>query len=521
MRGYLFAICLLFSVCAYTQPLTPAAIDSLAERAMKSFHVPGISIAVIKDGQMVRLKGYGLRSLRTGLAVDENTLFGIASNSKAFTAVALGILVDEKKITWDDPVGKWIPEFKLYSSYVSNAFTIRDLLTHRSGLGLGAGDLMLFPDSNNFETRDIIYNLRFLKQVSGFRTKYDYDNNMYIVAGEVIKRVSGMSWEDFVQTRILQPIGMLRSAPAYDLLKDRSDVIDAHVEVDGKVQVVSRHVSKADRSAGGIYASIADLSKWVSLFLNNGKFGPDSARIFSEGVQQEIWSPQTIIQVEDPGFYHTHFRTYGLGFNLEDVWGYKQIDHGGFLEGMVTKITMIPELNLGIIVLTNQESEDLLNAVTNQIKDGYLGTPYRDWVGQLLTERMGANRSDKFFTDSIWKQINQILANHLPIDFNQYAGLYTDPWFGEVTVWNKNGKYWFDSKRSPKLSGELLFYKPDIFVVRWTNRSIQADAFVTFHRDHKARVNAMTMKAVSPLTDFSYDFQDLNFSKIKLAVKNK
>jgi CubicO group peptidase (beta-lactamase class C family) len=520
MRGYLFAICFLFSASALTQPLTPTAIDSLAERAMKSFRVPGMAIAVIKDGQMVRLKGYGLRSLRTGLPVDENTLFGIASNSKAFTAVALGILVDEKKITWDDPVRKWIPEFKLYNPYVTDAFTIRDLLTHRSGLGLGAGDLMLFPDSNNFETRDIIYNLRFLKQVSGFRTKYDYDNNMYIVAGEVIKRVSGMSWEDFVQTRILQAIGMRHSAPAYDLLKDKSDVIDAHVEVDGTVEVVPRHVSKADRSAGGIYASIADLSKWVALFLNDGKFGPDSARIFSQGVQQEIWSPQTIIRVEDPGFYRIHFRAYGLGFNLEDVWGYKQVDHSGFLEGMVTKITMIPELNLGIIVLTNQESEEILNAVTNQIKDGYLGTAYRDWTGQLLTERMQANASDKFFTDSIWKQINQVLVHPLPMDFNPYLGQYSDPWFGEVTVSNKNGKYWFDAKRSPKLSGELLFYKPDVFVVKWTNRSIQADAFVVFHSDNKGQVNAMTMKAVSPLTDFSYDFQDLNFSKIKSTPKN-
>jgi CubicO group peptidase (beta-lactamase class C family) len=520
MRGYLCAIFFLFSARAVAQPLTPVAIDNLAEKAMTAFHVPGVAIAVIKDGQIVLLKGYGLRSLKTGLPVDEHTLFGIASNTKAFTAVALGILVDEHKISWDDKVRKWIPEFKLYSSYVSNDFTIRDLLTHRSGLGLGAGDLMLFPDSNDFETKDIIYNLRYLKQVSGFRTKYDYDNNMYIVAGEVIKRASGMSWENFVKTRILQPIGMNSSAPAYDLLQDKSNVIDAHVEVDGNVQVVPRHVSKADRSAGGIYSNISDLSKWVGLFLNNGKFGPDSARIFTPQVQKELWSPQTIVQVDDPGYYHIHFKAYGLGFNLEDIKGYKQVDHSGFLEGMVTKITMIPELNLGIIVLTNQESEDLLHSVTNQIIDGYLGLPHQDWTGQLLQETMTANASDKIVTDSIGMQINQILKHPSSIDFKRYAGIYLDPWFGQVLISMKNGKYWFNSNRSPKLTGELHAYQPDIFVVKWNNRSIQADAFVLFQTDKTGKIVGLKMKPVSPLTDFSYDFQDLNFRRVKAVVKD-
>src|SRR6476620_8967904 len=203
-------------------------IDQLVENTMKTFDVPGIAVAVVKDGKVIHSKGYGVRSLNTKEKVDENTLFGIASNSKAFTAATLGILVDEGKIKWDDKVRDYIPEFKLYSPFVTEEFTIRDLLTHRSGLGLGAGDLMFFPDSSDFTLKDLIYNLRFLKPVSSFRTKYDYDNNLYIVAGEVVSRVSGKSWDDFVEERILGPLGMTHSACSFDRLKDKTNVIDGH-----------------------------------------------------------------------------------------------------------------------------------------------------------------------------------------------------------------------------------------------------------------------------------------------------
>src|SRR5450631_2280376 len=216
MRKYVIVVILLTCLQAKTQILGTSAIDSLVENARKKFSVPGIAVAIVRNGKIVHIKGYGLRSLNNRLPVDANTLFGIASNTKAFTAFALGILVDEGKISWDDKVRKWIPEFKMYSPYVTEEFTIRDLLTHRSGLGLGAGDLMFFPDSSDFELKDILYNLQFLKPVSGFRTKFDYDNNLYIVAGEVVKRASGMSWEDFVETRIIKPVGMQKTAASFD-----------------------------------------------------------------------------------------------------------------------------------------------------------------------------------------------------------------------------------------------------------------------------------------------------------------
>src|SRR5476651_669357 len=200
-------ICLcMASSSTRAQVITPDSVDRLVERALKTFDVPGIAVAIVKDDKIVYEKGYGVRSLASRKKVDENTLFGIASNSKAFTVAAIGILSDEGKLKLDDKVTEYIPEFKLYDPYVTAEFTIRDLLTHRSGLGLGAGDLMIFPDSADFKVKDIIHNLRYLKPVSSFRSKYDYDNQMYIVAGEIVARVSGISWEDFIESRIMQPL---------------------------------------------------------------------------------------------------------------------------------------------------------------------------------------------------------------------------------------------------------------------------------------------------------------------------
>jgi len=513
MKKFLFIVCAFISLHAGSQVLSSSAIDSLVEKTLKKFDVPGIAVAIIKDGQLVHSKGYGVRSLNTGAPVDENTLFGIASNSKAFTAFALGILVDEGKISWDDKVRKWIPEFKLYDPYVTEEFTIRDLLTHRSGLGLGAGDLMLFPDSSNFTLSDIIYNLQFLKPVSSFRTKFDYDNNLYIVAGEVVKRASGISWDEFVESRIMQPIGMNHSAGSFDRLKDKSDVIDGHALVDGKVRVIARSAMKTGHSAGGINTSIADLTRWVMLLLNDGKYGPANTRLYDPKIQKEIWSPQTIINADQPGYYNTHFKSYGLGFFIEDVKGYKELSHTGGLEGMVTQITIIPELQLGIIVLTNQEEGAAFVSITNQIKDGYLGLPRKDWVTEMLTLRNSHRESAKKITDQVEMEINKSRQHTAPFDFTPYTGTYKDSWFGDVLISAKNGKCWFESKRSPKLTAEMIPYNGNSFVLIWPDHSMGANAFAIFSLNENGKAEGIKMKAISPLTDFSYDFQDLDFKK--------
>jgi CubicO group peptidase (beta-lactamase class C family) len=496
-------------------PLSSAAIDSVVERARRAFDVPGIAVAVIKDGKVIHSKGYGFRSLDTRQPVDENTLFGIASNSKAFTTAALGMLVDEKKLSWDDKVRKYIPEFRLFDPWVTEEFTVRDLLCHRSGLGLGAGDLMFFPDSSDFTIPDILHNLQFLKPATSFRSQYAYDNNLYIVAGEIVARVSGMSWDEFIDKRILQLLGMTHSAPSYDRLHDSSDVIDGHARVEGTVRVIARSRSKVDHAAGGIYSSIADLSKWVQLHLAGGKYGSDGRMLFSPGVFRERWAPQTIIPVGGPGAYNTHFAAYGLGFVINDAHGYKQISHTGGLEGMVTQITMIPELQLGIIVLTNQEEGVAFSAITNQIKDAYFGVKGTDRVTEYARIRKMQLAQEKKLTDSIWKEVElfRSKAGGGAVDLSIYTGVYRDAWLGEVTISVKGGKPWFDSKRSPKLTGELLPYKGNSFIVKWRDRSMNADAYVLFALDERGLATSFRMKPISPLTDFSYDFQDLDFTR--------
>jgi CubicO group peptidase (beta-lactamase class C family) len=511
----------------YSQGLTSQQIDTVVQRARRAFDVPGIAVCVIKDGKIIHSKGYGVRSLNSGKPVNDNTLFGIASNTKAFTTAALGMLVDEGKLSWDDKVRKYIPEFHLYDPYVTEEFTIRDLLCHRSGLGLGAGDLMFFPDGTDFTVPDIIHNLQYLKPASSFRSQYAYDNNLYIVAGEVVARVSGMSWENFIEQRILGPLGMTHSAPSFVLLRDSSDLIDGHARVDGKVQVIRRHQGQLDDAAGGIYSSISDLSKWVEFHLSGGKYGPDGKRLFSEAVLRERWTPQTILPLGGPGPYNTHFATYGFGFVMTDVKGYKQISHTGGLEGMVTQITMIPELHLGIIVLTNAEEGGAFTAITNQIKDSYLGISGTDRVAEYAAARGTQLERGKHITDSIWKEVAAAqkrssgnggqgsTTGTKNADWSAYTGVYRDRWFGDVTISMKDGMLWFDARRSPRLTGELLPFKGNSFIVKWVDRSMEADAYVIFDLDERGIPTEIRMKPVSPLTDFSYDFQDLDFHREK------
>ncbi|GAA4450857.1 serine hydrolase [Nibrella saemangeumensis] len=516
--GWVFVWCG-HAFSALAQVITSPQIDALVQRTLTTFDVPGIAVAVVKDGQVVHQKGYGVRSLRTGAKVDEHTLFGIASNSKAFTAAALGMLMDEGKLTWDDKVIDYIPEFRMYNAYVTEEFTLRDLLTHRSGLGLGAGDLMFWPDSSNFTMKDVIHNLRYLKPVSGFRTKYDYDNLLYMVAGEVIERVSGKSWPEFVEDRMMKPLGMNRSAGSYERLADKDNVIDAHAPVNGRVQVIDRDNFRFGYSAGGINSSVADMSRWVITQLNKGKYGPNGRQqLFSEKIHAEMWKPQTILPVSDAPMppYNTHFAAYGLGWRLSDVKGYKQVTHTGGLAGMVTQVTMLPELQLGIIVFTNQQSGAAFSAVTNTIKDSYLGLPPMDWVRRYSEQvKKGQADADKL-TKDIWDGIaREQRANTTPVDFTRFAGTYRDRWFGDVVINQQGGKWWFRSLRSPKLTGELFYYKGNTFVVKWNDRSFDADAYVTFLVDESMHPASIKMKPISPLTDFSFDFQDLDLQRVK------
>lgn len=515
MKNKLFvAIALISTTLSFAQ-ISSTQVDELADRTLKTFNVPGIAVAIVKDGKIIHAKGYGVQSILTKKKVDANTLFGIASNSKAFTSAALAMLVDEGKVNWDDKVIKYLPNFKMYNDYVTNEFTIRDLLTHRSGLGLGAGDLMIWPGGGNFTPTDIIENLQYLKPTSAFRTKYDYDNLLYIVAGEVIQSASGKSWSDFIEERIMKPLEMNNSAASFVRLKDTTNIITPHVPIDGKLHVIKRYKDQIFDAAAGIYSSVNDLSKWTIMQMNSGKYGPDNKQLFSQKEHSEMWQLQTIIPVTTKAPYNTHFSGYGLGWFLSDVKGYKQVGHTGGLEGIVTQITLLPELNLGIIVLTNQQSGAAFSAITNTIKDSYLGIQSEDYVAKYSTNLKESEASADKVTDAVWARVAKNKNDKIKIDFKSFIGTYKDNWFGEVLLSERKGRLYFTSKRSPQLTGEVFLYKDTNYVVKWDNAYFHADAHLFFECDATGKAVRITMKPISELTDFSYDFQDLDFKRVQ------
>lgn len=498
----IFLIILTSISCTFYSQITSQQIDEVANKALQAFNVPGIAVAVVKDGKVIHAKGYGVRSLNTKLPVDENTLFGIASNSKAFTTTALSILVDEGKIKWEDKVTKYLPDFKMYDPYVTKTFTIRDLVTHRSGLGLGSGDLMLWPDATNFTKTELVHNLRYLKPTTSFRENFNYNNVLYVTAGEVLAKVSGKSWADFLQERILTPVGMNTSTSFVGNLSANANVIDPHVPTEGKLVIIPKYSNPIFDGAAGIYSNLNDMSKWAILLLNNSKL-PNGTTLLSETSHNELTQLQTIIPAYTKAPYNTHFSGYGLGFFLNDTKGYKQISHTGGLEGNVTQFTLIPEIGLGIIVLTNQQMGGAFSAITNTIKDRYLGVEPKDYV-KIYSEREA---------DAL-KKHDQLIAESFANAKEQfpfpYLGTYKDNWFGEITLYQENGKFYFKAKRSENLKGQIFFQKDSTYFIKWDNRSLNADAAITFENKGKKA----TMKAISDYTDFSYDFQDLEFEKV-------
>lgn len=512
---FLTFLCICISGTA--QGLSPQQIDRLVQKTMKTFDVPGIAVAVLKDGEVVHMEGYGTRSLEKGGEVDQNTLFGVASNTKAMTSAALAMLIDDGKLEWDTKVTEVIPEFKLYNPYVTSEFTVRDLLTHRSGLGLGAGDLMVWPSQNTTQKDELIYNLRYLKPVSSFRSQYDYDNLLYIVAGVVVERVSGQDYESFIKENIFEPLGMDRSAVNYNLIGDKSNVIDGHAPTDGKLVPVGLSFTEAANPAAGVYSSVADMSKWVQAQLNSGKYGENlEKQLFSERQHREMWTPQTLTGT-GKGDYNTHFKAYGLGWFLSDVNGYLEVTHTGGLLGIVSQVTMIPELDLGIIVLTNQQSGAAFRSITNSVKDAYFGIEGKDRITQYNESRLRYEKQADSVVAEVWKSVAEVQKKSKvnTETLSSYTGTYKDPWFGQVQIKLQNGKLRFEAEKAPDLHGEMSFYKGNSFVVRWNDRSLNGDAFVIFSLDREGKPVGFNMEPVSPMTDFSFDFQDLDFEKIK------
>lgn len=505
---------LFFSTALFSQPLTDTQIDSLVEKTIQTFNVPGMAVAVLKDGEIISQKGYGIQSVQTNKKVDTKTLFGVASNTKAFTTAALAQLIDEGKIEWDTKVTDIIPEFKLYDSYVTAEFTIRDLLVHRSGLGLGAGDLMVFPAANTTTMEEMIHNLRYLKPVSSFRSKFDYDNLFYIVAGEIVSRITGEEYDLYIENNFFKPLGMKRSTMNWKKIDRDKNRIDGHTPIDGELQVTRKTFTKIGDAAAGIYASIEDMSRWVEVRLNNGKYGDNlQDSLFSLKQAEEMWRPQNLVRT-GKGDYNTHYQAYALGWFIKDVNGYQQVSHTGGLLGIVSQVTLIPELNLGIVVLTNQESGAAFTAITNSILDGYFDIKGKDRIQQYNQRRLANEKWAEGIEKKVEEEIQKQLASAgTSLPTTAVLGTYKDNWFGEIKIKEEDNKIRFISDKSPDLVGTMYFYKGTTFAVRWDDPSLKADAFVNFSLDTEGKANGFLIEAISPLTDFSYDFQDLEFTR--------
>ena len=518
MRLATLVLALLGPHFVFAQNALPPDLDEYVARAMKTFDVPGLSVAIVKNGKLVIAKGYGVRKMGDSTRVDPNTLFGIGSNTKAFTTAALATLVDEGKLSWDDPVYERLPGFQMYDPYVSHEMTIRDLLTHRSGMGLGEGDLLFWPHTT-FTREEIVYRLRFMKPASSFRSHFAYDNLMYVAAGEVIPAVTGKSWEDYIRQRILNPLGMNATNFTNIAFQAGDNYASPHSKVDGKLQLVEFVSLENAAPAGSINSSAAEMAKWMLLQLNRGKFPDREGRLFSEKQSREMWSPQTILPIRDnPGAtaaLNPSFFEYGLAWFLRDYHGRKLVGHTGGVLGFVSCVMLVPEQNLGVVVLTNAMNGGAFNSIVYHILDSYLGVAPTDWTTAF---KMAEDQQEKEAAETTKKQETIRASDFKPsLPLRQYAGVYNDTWYGPATIRLEDGELTFSLDHTPKAIGELQPWQYDTFKTHWRDRTIE-DAFVTFTLKPDGAIDHFTMLPVSPLADFSFDYQDLLFKPVLPAA---
>lgn len=510
------------AVATAAQPALPAQLQDFSaymDSVRKQFDVPGIAVAIVKDGQVVMEQGFGVREQGKPEPVDARTLFAIASNTKAFTAASLQMLAEEGKLNMDDRVIDHLPWFQMSDPYVTREMRVRDLLAHRSGLGLGAGDLLYWPPTA-YSTKEVVQRLRNVPLATSFRSAYAYDNILFAVATLVIEQVSGQGYADFVRERIFKPVGMDESLVDMTALKPGMDVAMGHAEFNfTELKPVPPMAWSNNSGAGGIYASVHDLAKWMNVQLAGGKL-PDGKPLFSEDSQKQMWSMLIPIKINEPPVpelkdTRPNFAGYGEGWSLSDYRGQRLVWHTGGWPGMVSRLTLVPELKLGVVVLTNQESGAAFNAVTYRVLDAYMGHDKKDWVAAYAA---AVKKSQGGADDSWKKHLAARDKNSKPsLSLASYAGTFRDPWYGDIVVSQQGGKLRLKFSKTAQLVGTMEAWQHDTFVVRWDDRALNADAFVTYALDADGKVRDVRMQPISPLTDFSFDFQDLRLTPVKEA----
>lgn len=439
MRKYFLSLLIFISFYSFSQKDTlPAfikdSLDTYVNKALSDWKIPGVAVCVVKNGKVVVMKGYGVKELNSSDKVDENTLFMIGSNSKAFTATAMAMLDAEKKLSLDDKVQKWLPDFTLYDPWVAKETNIRDLLSHRLGFETFQGDFMYFD--SDLSTAEVREKMGKLKPLYGFRSKWGYTNSAFMTAGEIIPKVTGKTWAEFITENIFKPLGMNNSLALSKDIQAAPNKCLAHTVVMGELKKSPYGDLDNLAPAGSISSSINDMSKWVMMQLNNGKV--NGKEIVSAAAIGQTRTPHSILGNGGHMFNKAHFSLYGLGWFLEEYAGRKIVAHTGGVNGFVTSVCLVPEEKLGIIVLTNTDANNFYEALRNEIEDAYLGLPYRNYSNVYLNY-MQADEKEQM---KQWNAVRDSIAMNPKTDLPliAYAGDYIHDIYGKMDIKIENGK---------------------------------------------------------------------------------
>jgi CubicO group peptidase (beta-lactamase class C family) len=518
---YLLLFFLVFNGYAQTseESIDLSQLETYFVEAMRNWKIPGMAVAIVKDDKVVLAKGFGVKEYSKEDKVDEMTLFAIASNTKAFTAAALSILVDEGKIEWDDRVCEYLPFFRLYDPYVTEEMRIRDLLCHRSGLGTFSGDLLWYETP--YTAEEVVKRARYLKPVFGFRSGYGYSNIMFMAAGEIIPAATGKKWEDFVKERIFTPMGMQVTHVGTSKLKKHENVATPHyVTTEGETLTISYTSSDVIASAGGINSNVSEMSRWLIMLLNNGVF--DNTRILSEDQIWEMWKQHTVIPVSKSTkelFPTNHFNSYGLGWGLSDYHGHKIVSHGGGLDGMISRVAMVPEINLGLVVLTNSINS-LPSALSYKIIDTYLGVPSKDWSQIYLERDRKSSEEDQERIAKIKEKITMREKTAPTPKLEDFTGSYGGPMYGDAVVTLEKDHLVLNFLPTPVFISDLTYMYHDTFLLKLRNKFSfipHGIGTVQFLRDMDGKV--VEMKVDIPNHDFF--FTELEFKKKEEKTDSK
>ncbi len=465
-----------------------AEIDAYLAKARQDWKIPGLAIAIVKDDQVLAAKGYGVRELGKSEPVNEKTLFAIASNSKAFTTALLAILVDEGKLKWDDKVTKYWPEFELYDSYVTHEMTIRDLVSHRSGLATFSGDLLWYD--TNYSRAEVIRRARFIKPVTSFRSAYGYQNIMFLLAGEIAAKVAGKSWDELVKEKFFASLGMTTTNTSVTLRKPNENWASPHVVKHGEEanSVVRYDVIDNCGGAAVINSNVAELAQWMRLQLGRGTY--NGKKFFSAQRSHEMWQPNIFNFISPAGekFNPTrHFSAYGMGWALADYQGRKVVSHGGGMTGMISQTALMPEENLGVVILTNSET-GLPGWMVNKVFDVFLGAPKRDWSAEMLDRTTKGQAAAK--AEEAQAEAAQVKGTKPSLEQSKYAGTYTSPLYGDAKITEENGKLVLQLVPAPNFIGDLEHWHYDTFRVKWRDsvRYAFPKGYVTFSLKAKREI---------------------------------